>query len=182
MAPATATSTTPTGTTIAPRLGFSYQAIDRAVIHGGYGIFYPESVTSSGAADQDGFSTATYADTSLDGGVTPNPNISTSNPWGGKYAQITGNANGEYQQIGNGVGSVFRSRPSPYVEQWLFGVQYALTHNDQLDINYIGNRGVRLIGGFKSNQLNPQYLSLGASYFLSGTAASQSVCRPIAGA
>ena len=61
------------------------------------------------------------------GGVTPNPNISTANPWGGVYAQITGNANGEYQQLGNGVGGVFRSRPSPYVEQWMLGVQYALT-------------------------------------------------------
>jgi len=168
----------PNWTNVAPRLGFSYQAIDRAVIHGGYGIFFPESVTSSGAADQDGFSTATYADASLDGGITPNPNISTSNPWGGNYAQITGNANGEYQQLGNGVGGVFRSRPSPYVEQWMLGIQYAVTHSDQLDINYIGNRGVRMIGNFNSNQLNPQYLPLGST-FLGGAAASNPFAAPL---
>jgi len=168
----------PNWTNVAPRLGFSYQAIDRAVVHGGYGIFFPESVTSSGAADQDGFSTATYADASLDGGVTPNPNISTSNPWGGNYAQITGNANGEYQQLGNGVGGVFRSRPSPYVEQWMLGIQYAVTHSDQLDINYIGNRGVRMIGNFNSNQLNPQYLPLGST-FLGGAAASNPFAAPL---
>ena len=63
-------------------------------------------------------------------GSAPNPNISTSNPWGGVYAQITGNKNGGYQQIGNGLGSVFRSRPSPYVQQWMFGMQYAFTPND----------------------------------------------------
>jgi Carboxypeptidase regulatory-like domain len=163
---------------IAPRVGFSYQPIAKAVIHGGYGIFYPESVTSSGSADADGFAAATNANSSLNGGVTPNPNISTSNPWGGQYAQITGNVNGSYQQDGNGVGGVFRSRPSPYVQQWLLGVQYAFTPNDQLDVNYIGNRGVRMVGGMNYNQLNPKYLSLGSNY-LSGTAAFNPFAAPL---
>ena len=162
----------------APRLGFSYQFLNRAVLHGGYGIFYPESVTSSGAGDQDGFSASTFSNVSLNGGVTPNPNISTGNPWGGVYAQITGNTNGEYQQVGNGLGSVFRSRSSPYVQQWMLGVQYAITPNDQLDVNYIGNRGVRMIGGHNYNQLNPQYLPLGATY-LNAAAASNPLAAPL---
>ena len=162
----------------APRVGFSYQPFARAVIHGGYGIFYPESVTSAGAGDQDGFSASTYSNASLDGGVTPNPNISSGNPWGGVYAQITGNANGEYQQVGNGLGSVFRSRPSPYVQQWMLGVQYAITANDQLEVNYIGNRGVRMIGSHNYNQLNPKYLPLGAAY-LSAAAASNPFAAPL---
>jgi len=143
---------------IAPRAGFSYQAIPKAVVHGGYGIFFPESLTSSGSDDTDGFTASTNFNRSLNGGVTPNPNVSTSNPWGGQYAQITGNVNGSYQQDGNGVGGTFRSRPSPYVQQWLLGVQYAFTPNDQLDVNYIGNRGVRMVGNWNYNQLNPKYL------------------------
>ena len=162
----------------APRIGFSYQPLNQAVVHGGYGIFYPESVTSSGAGDQDGFSASTFSNASLDGGVTPNPNISTSNPWGGVYAQITGNSNGEYQQVGNGLGSVFRSRGSPYVEQWLLGVQFAITPNDQLDVNYIGNRGMRMIGNHNYNQLDPKYLSLGSTY-LSAVAASNPFAAPL---
>jgi hypothetical protein len=162
----------------APRVGFSYQPFSKAVFHGGYGIFYPEALTSSGAGDQDGFSTATYSNVSLNGGVTPNPNISTSNPWGGVYAQITGNANGEYQQVGNGLGGAFRSRSSPYVQQWMFGVQYAFSHSDQIDVNYIGNRGVRLIGSYNSNQLNPQYLSSGTSY-LSAAASTNPFAAPL---
>ena len=149
---------------VAPRVGFSYQPVAKAVIHAGYGIFYPQSVTCCFPGDADGFSAATYANTSLNGGITPNPNISTANPWGGNYAQITGNANGEYQQLGNGVGSVFRSRPSPYVQQWLFGVQYAFTPNDQLEVNYIGNRGVRMIGSHQYNQLDPKYLAQGSAF------------------
>ena len=162
----------------APRLGFSYQPVAKAVLHGGYGIFYPESVTSSGAGDQDGFSAATFADASLDGGVTPNPNISTASPWGGAYAQTTGNVNGEFQQVGNGLGSVFRSRPSPYVQQWMLGVQYAITHNDELEVDYVGNRGVRMIGNRNYNQLNPQYLPKGAT-FLGAKAASNPFAAPL---
>jgi hypothetical protein len=162
----------------APRIGFSYQPVNRAVVHGGYGIFFPEAVTSSGAGDQNGFSASTFSNASLDGGVNPNPNISTSNPWGGVYAQITGNSNGDYQQVGNGLGSVFRNRPSPYVQQWLLGVQYAITPNDQLDVNYIGNRGVRMIGNHNYNQLDPTYLSLGSTY-LSGAAASNPFAAPL---
>ncbi len=100
---------------LAPRLGFSYEPNAKSVIHGGYGIFFPQSVTCCFPGDADGFSAQTYSNPTLNGGINPNPNISTSNPWGGNYAQITGNKNGGYQQDGNGVGSVFRSRPSPYV-------------------------------------------------------------------
>lgn len=148
----------------APRFGFSFQPMQRAVVHGGYGIFFPQSVTCCFPGDADGFSAATYANTTLDGGITPNPNVSTSSPWGGSYAQITGNKNGGYQQDGNGLGSVFRSRPSPYVQQWLLGVEYAITPSDQLDVNYIGNRGVRMIGSHNYNQLDPKYLAQGSAF------------------
>ena len=117
---------------------------------------FRKSLTSSGAVDADGFTASTSFNQSLNGGVTPNPNVSTSNPWGGQYAQISGNINGSFQQDGNGVGGTFRSRPSPYVQQWLLGVQYAFTPSDQLDINYIGNRGVRMVSNWNYNQLNPQ--------------------------
>jgi hypothetical protein len=168
---------------IAPRVGFSYQAIPKAVIHGGYGIFYPESLTSSGSYDADGFTASTGFNQSLDGGVTPNPNVSTSNPWGGQYAQISGNANGSFQQDGNGVGGTFRSRPSPYVQQWLLGVQYAFTPNDQLDVNYIGNRGIRMVSNWNYNQLNPKYLFAADGTpntgFLSASAAYNPLAVPL---
>ena len=168
---------------IAPRVGFTYQAIPKAVFHGGFGIFFPEAVTSSGSVDADGFTASTSLNQSLDGGVTPNPTISTSNPWGGKYAQVSGNVNGSYQQDGNGVGGVFRSRQSPYVEQWLLGVQYAFTPNDQLDVNYIGNRGIRMIGNWNYNQLNPKYLFAADgtpnTTFLSANAAYNPLAAPL---
>ena len=168
---------------IAPRVGFSYQAIQKLVVHGGYGIFYPESVTSSGAVDADGFAASTNADITLNGSVTPNPNNSLANPWGGQYAQITGNANGSYQQLGNGVGGTFNSRPSPYVQQWLFGLQFAFTRSDSLEVDYIGNRGVRMVNGMNYNQLNPKYLFTAGGQpntsFLSATAAFNPLAAPL---
>ena len=163
----------------APRLGFSYQAIPKAVIHGGYGIFYPQSVTCCWPGDSDGFAAATNVNASLTGGITPNPNISTSNPWGGQYAQITGSTNGEFQQVGNGVGSVFKSRPSPYVEQWMLGVQYAITPNDQIDVNYIGNRGIRMVGSLNYNQLNPSYLATMSAGALKASPATNPFAAPL---
>lgn len=163
----------------APRLGFSYQAMQKAVIHGGYGIFYPQAVTCCWPGDSDGFAAATNVNASLDSNILPNPNISTSNPWGGQYAQITGNSNGEYQQVGNGVGSVFRSRPSPYVEQWMLGVQYAISSSDQVDVNYIGNRGIRMVGSLNYNQLNPSYLATMTQAQLKAAAASNPFAAPL---
>lgn len=147
----------------APRLGLSYQPVAKTVIHGGYGIFYPESAATF-SADSNGFAATTAANTTLDGGITPNPNISTSSPWGGVYEPIVGNANGAYEQDGNGVSSNFSERSTEYVEQWMLGVQHAFTNSDQIDVNYIGNRGVRLILNNQYNQLNPKYLADGSTY------------------
>jgi hypothetical protein len=148
----------------APRLGLSYQVAQKAVIHAGYGIFYPQGVTCCFPGDQNGFSAITFANTSLNGGINPNPSISTSDPWNGNYNPISGNSKGEYQQLGSGTNSVFRSRRSPYVQQWLLGVQYAITPSDSLDVNYIGNRGTRMVtAGLNHNQLNPQYLAMGTT-------------------
>jgi len=159
-----------------PRLGFSYQVIPNTVIHGGYGIFYPQSLTCCFPGDPDGFAAQTYANTSLNGGINPNPNISTSEPWDNTYNQITGNSQGEFQQVGNGLGSTFRSRRSPYVQQWMLGVQYAITKNDEIDINYVGNRGTRMItSSLQYNQLNPNYLSMGT------TALNAQVANPFYG-
>jgi hypothetical protein len=159
----------------APRVGLSYQLLPKAVVHAGYGIFYPQSLTCCFPGDQDGFSAITFANTSLNGGINPNPNISTSNPWGGTYNPISGNSLGELQQVGFGVGSDFRSRKPSYTQQRLLGVQYAVTPNDSLEVDYIGNHGTHMISNLQRNQLNPQYLSM-------STAALQSlVANPFSG-
>jgi hypothetical protein len=147
---------------IAPRFGFSYQAIPNLVIRGGYGIFYPPSTSCCFEGQSNGFSSTTVSPTSLNGGINPNPAVTTSNPWPNGFVPITGNSQGEFQQVGNGVGSNFRNRRSSNVQQYLFGLQYAITPNDSLEVNYIGNRGSHIItANINRSQLDPQYLSMG---------------------
>jgi hypothetical protein len=46
----------------------------------------------------------------------------------------------------------------------MVGFQYSLTPNDLLDVNYVGNRGTRIIlGGMNYGQLDPKYLSMGSA-------------------
>jgi hypothetical protein len=149
---------------VAPRLGLSYQVLPKAVIHGGYGIFYPPSASCCFEVDNDGFAATTQSPLTLNGGINPNSAVTTSNPWPNGYAQITGNSQGEFQQVGFSANSNFRVRPSSYVQQWLLGVQYGITANDQIDVNYVGNRGTRMItANISRHQLDPKYLSMGAA-------------------
>ena len=53
-------------------------------------------------------------------------------------------------------------RPTPYVEQWMYGLQYALTPNDMIDVTYLGNHGVKLtFSGVQKNQLPVADLAMG---------------------
>jgi hypothetical protein len=43
----------------------------------------------------------------------------------------------------------------------MFGVQYAVAPNDLIDVSYVGNHGVKILGAMQNDQLYPQYLALG---------------------
>jgi Carboxypeptidase regulatory-like domain len=145
----------------APRFGFSYQVRPNLVVRGGYGIFYPPSISCCFEASASGFASQTNIPFTLDA-ITPNPAVTTSNPWPNGFIPITGNALGELQQVGYGVASNFRSRSSSYVQQYLLGWQWAITPNDVLDVNYVGNHGTHLLtSNLNRSQLDPKYLPMG---------------------
>jgi len=50
------------------------------------------------------------------------------------------------------VVGIDRNFRTPYVESWSLGIQRAITNNLSLDINYVGNHGVKLIGFTDVNQ------------------------------
>lgn len=148
---------------VAPRFGFSYAATPNVVVRGGYGIFYPPSITCCFPGQSSGFSATTVSPVTLNN-ISPNPAVSTSSPWPSGFIPITGNSLGELQQVGNSVTSAFISRDSSYVQQYLLGIQWGITHNDMLSVNYVGNHGVHMMAGsLDRSQLNPKYLSMGAA-------------------
>jgi Carboxypeptidase regulatory-like domain len=145
----------------APRIGFTYQTHPNFVLRGGFGIFYPPSISCCFVTQSSGFSSTTISPVTLNT-ISPNPAVTVANPWPNGFIPITGNSLGELQQVGNSVGSNFRSRHSSYVEQYLFGFQWGITPNDALDMNYVGNHGTHMItANLDRNQLNPQYLAMG---------------------
>lgn len=150
---------------VAPRIGFTYQPVSKLVMRGGYGIFYTPVVffSTSAPGSVDGFSATTSVVATLDG-VSPNPAVTTSNPWPEGFVPITGNSLGGLQDIGYNVTSVFRHRASPYTQQYALGFEYLLTRNDSLNVAYVGNHGTHMsFGSLNRSQLNPKYLSLGPS-------------------
>jgi hypothetical protein len=150
----------------APRIGLTYQALPKLAIRAGYGIFYPQSISTPilGATTGDGFAPTTGVTASVDGGLHPVAGLSMANPWPGGYIPVTGNSLGELQDVGYGLGTNFRNRASSYVQQYMMGFQYALTPKDSLEADYVGNHGVHLmVGALNPSQLDPKYLPLGQS-------------------
>jgi len=150
---------------VAPRLGFTFQATPRLVFRGGYGIFYTPTVffSTSAPGNVDGYSSTTTVLATVDG-VTPNPAVTTSNPWPEGFVPISGNSLGGLQDIGYNVTSVFQHRNSPYTQQYMLGVQYLITSNDSIDVSYVGNHGTHMpFSSLNRSQLDPSYLSLGTT-------------------
>jgi hypothetical protein len=158
----------PQYTNLAPRIGLSYSPINRLVIRSGFGAFYTPAMefgVGAGGGNQgltlDGFSQTTPYVGSLDNNVTPHDLL--RNPFPNGLLLPPGRALGDRTNLGLSINAVERGRPTPYVEQWTFGLQYQVQADTMLEAAYVGNHGVKLLFGtnFQLNQLTPQQLSLG---------------------
>lgn len=146
-------------TNFAPRVGFSAQLKPNFVTRGGFGIFFP--TTFYGNGPNPGYSQTTTFVSSLNGGLNPSSTLSNAFPQG--ILPLTGNSLGGLTDVGQSIGVVDKRRSSPYVEQWMFGIQYSPTQRDVADLAYVGNHGLKMVlSGQNRNQLPPQYLALGS--------------------
>jgi|HubBroStandDraft_4_1064222.scaffolds.fasta_scaffold00546_7 hypothetical protein len=164
---------------VAPRVSVAIQAANKLVIRAGYGIFYVPNFYGQGP--NDGFSQATPWNTTLNNGINPastlsgNANVDCEN--GGVFAPCgsafpngerlpTGNSAGGLQDVGFGATITNTNRNTPYVEQWMAGVQYSFTPNDLLDISYVGNHGTSVLAtGEQWEQMPAGDLAMGNALF-----------------
>ena len=145
---------------LAPRFGFSQQVTDKLVLRGGYGIFFAPQWFGGGY--NPGYSQSTSYSGSVNNGITLSAPLSNAFPTGLLAAQ--GSVLGGLQDVGQGTTAIPSNRRSPYVQNYSFGFQYALTPNDVLTATFVGNHGTKLLlGSFNHSQLNPSYYSLGAA-------------------
>jgi hypothetical protein len=151
----------------APRIGAAYQLNPNTVLRAGYGIFYVPTYYNQGP--NIGYSQSTPWVTSLDGGLTPSSTLSGNATLGLPSAfpngqvPVTGNSLGGLTDVGFGLNPVVNPiRNSPYVQQWMAGIQYGFTNNDILDLSYVGNHGVHVLAQYLEwNEFPASDLSLG---------------------
>lgn len=142
----------------APRASLAYRLTDKLVLRSGFGIFFIPNYPLWSFPGNGYSQTTPYSGTV--NGLTPTNLL--SDPFPNGLLTPSGSSLGGLTNVGLSVNAVGRTRSSPYVEQWTFGIQYALTQNDSLEISYIGNHGVKLpFSNWQRDQLAPQYLSLG---------------------
>ncbi len=167
-------------TNFAPRIGGAYQLRDKLVLRGGYGIFFVPNYYGPGP--NTGFSQGTPWVTSLNSGLNPfttlsgNANLPCSNGATTVACQSafpngevlpTGNSQGGLTDLGFGLNPVTNPvRHSPYVQQWMTGVQYSLTNNDLIDVAYVGNHGVHVLSQYLEwNEMPAADLTMGNQLF-----------------
>ena len=152
----------PQYTNIAPRVGITYSPIEKLVIRTGFGIFYTPAIEFGDyqGLNLNGFTQTTPFVGSVDG-ITPQNLL--SNPFPNGLLLPPGKAAGDLTNVGLNTNMIERNRVTPYVEQWMFGLQYQLEANTMLEAAYVGNHGVRLpfSAAFQRNQLRPELLSMG---------------------
>ncbi len=159
----------------APRVGFAYTAMPKLVIRGGFGLYYSRNFLPYGGIPAPGFSSSTAWIPMAPNGFQVQTPLAQAFASDSDILPVTGNALQGLTNVGQSGGGVNSVRPDPRVKQYSVGFQYAITPNDMLDVNYVGNLGTRiLLGGMNYGQLNPSHLALGE------TALTASVANPFA--
>ncbi len=144
---------------VAPRIGFAYNVAPKLVLRGGFGLYYSRNFFGNGP--NPGYSQSTNWTPSVNGITVVQP---LAQAFSTGVLPVTGNALHGLTNVGQGGGGVDPYHPDPRIKQFMVGFQYAFTPNDLLDVNYVGNRGTRIIlEGMNYGQLNPQYLSMGSA-------------------
>jgi hypothetical protein len=149
-----------------PRIGAAYSLTNSTVIRAGYGIAaLPNTVCFClGPYNVPTNNAVSNMVTSLDGGLTPNPATTISNPF--PTGLVTPSHSQAYinSLVGNGVDAPVAQQPGAYLETWSIGVQKQWGAGLMGDVTYMGGRGVHLpMYDLNTDQLPDQYLSMGSS-------------------
>jgi hypothetical protein len=129
-----------------PRVGIAYEITPSTVFSVGYGIFWlPMDVgnQSQPTGDEINAGGTPYL-ASLNGGLTPNPNATLSNPWPNGFVQPPGRTNYDATLLGTGLLATFLNNPYPYAQQWNAGIQQQIGTTFMFHVAYGGAKGTHL--------------------------------------
>ncbi|MSV31604.1 MAG: carboxypeptidase regulatory-like domain-containing protein [Bryobacterales bacterium] len=147
------------GNDFGPRIGFAYQAAQKTVVRGGFGILYVPITVSLART---GYLNDTPMVTSLDGGLTPADRM--SNPFPVGLTPPTGSKDGLLTGVGTAISGQLKDAQRGYSEQWNFTIQHEPWNNWLIEAAWVGNHGVRLFAdGRNLNQISDANFAQGAT-------------------
>jgi hypothetical protein len=165
-------------TNFSPRFGFSYLATKKLVARGGGALFFPDEW--AGDPTMPGYAQTTSMVSSLNGGL--NPSSTLSNPFPQGILPVIGSSQGGLTDVGQNLSTSVFKRPSSYVEQWMFGLEYSLTARDVIEADYVGSHALKfVVSGLNINQLPPADLALGSTALTAATTNPFFGLSPVAG-
>ena len=153
-------------------------ATKKLVVRGGGALFFPDQW--AGDPTMPGYTQTTSLVSSLNGGL--NPSSTLSNPFPQGILPVVGSSLGGLTNVGQNLSTSVFKRPSSYVEQWMFGLQYSLTPRDMIEVDYVGSHALKFVlSGLNLNQLPPSNLGLGNSALTAAKANPFFGLAPVAG-
>ncbi len=139
---------------LSPKFGFAYAATQKFVLRGGYGINNSPAIANGwGFGGTLGFSGSIVknsGNTALRHAEEPIMYLHD------RYPDLAVTLPNKSASLSNGMGIMYTAPDSnrlPYVQNWNFGIQYQLPASTVLEVNYIGNKGTRLMA-YGLDQLN----------------------------
>ncbi|MDE1175739.1 MAG: TonB-dependent receptor [Edaphobacter sp.] len=137
----------------APRFGLAFQADDKTVLRGAYGILYLPTSQRFYLSSTLGSSQTTqtiFASTNV-------PTTTMTNPFPNGVLLPAGSAAGVTVGTGTSVAGVQYDTPMSYSQQWNVSVERQIANGIVLHLNYVGSHGVHLPINFRPNDLRDQY-------------------------
>ena len=162
----------------APRIGLAYRWNDKTVIRTGFGLFRSFWWQVSSTTEGTGAETTTTMVNSRDG-VTPTDLL--SNPFPSGLVQPTNTSSGLATLVGSSIQPFFFYKRFPYNKRWNFGIQRELRRDYAVELNYVGNTGLRLPLGVGSREQDREVVYTPARYLSLGPQLNTTVPNPFLG-
>ena len=157
----------------APRLGVAYRLNPKTVVRSGFGLFWDGIEGREMDDSGDIYPYVSRQNLTQVSGQTSYQTTDQLWPSFGTIAPITGGPNGPNTFLA----VIISEKPTnPYVTQWSLSMERELARNTTFEVNYVGNKGSRLLARQNINQALP-LVDPAACYVLPEPASCQPAAR-----